>query len=454
MACSWGPKSVTREESGLVSEQGFELLPRIRVRPPGPRSRARAERLRRAEAPGINTLFGDRPSLVWERAEGSLVWDLDGNRFLDFTSGFGAAAIGHRHPDVVEASRRQGEALLHGLGDVHAHEPRLELAERLRELAPVDDGVVYFAISGSDAVEIALKTARLSTGKSGLLAFEPAYHGLTLGALAATSRTEFREPFVGAADRASRLAFGAPEDELEEALAQNDVGCVIVEPIVGREGVLLPPAGWLATLADLCRRRNVVFVVDEILTGFGRTGRVFAVDHEDLRPDLLCCGKALGGGLPIAAVVGCRDLMEAWRSPGEARHTATFVAHPVACRAALAVLEVLRRERLAERASRLEGLLASRLRPLARTSGVREVRGRGLLWGIELDSPELAADISQTCLERGLILLAGGCRGDVLELLPALTIERRQLEFALDLLVSAVEERAGRDPGDSLFERP
>ena len=221
-------------------------------------------------------------------------------------------------------------------------------------IAPVDEPQVFFAISGAEAVEIALKTALGATGRPGILAFEPSYHGLTLGALDVTSREEFRAPFAAHLHgHVRRLPFGGDLARVEEVLAREEIGAVIVEPIVGREGVLIPPAGWLAGLAEICRQHGTLLIADEIFTGFGRTGPLFAVEHEGVRPDILCCGKALGGGLPIAAVIARRELFRCWETPGEARHTATFLANPLACAAALAALDVLREEDLPARAVRL-----------------------------------------------------------------------------------------------------
>ncbi len=423
----------------MAGHEGQDL-PLIRVEPPGPRSRALAERLRRAEAPGINTLFADEPSLVWDEAFGSLVRDVDGNLFLDFTSGFGASMVGHRHPKIVEAIAGQSRKLIHGLGDVHSHQLRLELAERLGRILPVDEPTVYFAISGSDAVEIALKTALLATGKRAVLAFDPGYHGLTLGALAATSRPLFREPFASRLHpHVVRLPFATNAERVAEAIgARPDIGCVLVEPIVGREGVRLPPAGWLKQLEAICRKTGVLLIADEILTGFGRTGDLFAVEHDAVRPDLVCCGKALGGGMPLAAVVGRRDVLDSWKSAGEARHTATFVAHPLACAAALAVLDIVNDEDLVERARELGEQVARASKNLIDLPGVVEIRGRGLLWGIEMHDAATAAEVARLALVHGLILLAGGPEGRVLELLPPLTIASNQLASGLEILARAI----------------
>jgi 4-aminobutyrate aminotransferase-like enzyme len=396
------------------------------VTPPGPRSRELSRRIAEVEAPGINTLSSapDAVSLFWDEAEGAHVRDVDGNLYIDLTSGFGVAAVGHRHPRVVEAVRAQAGRLLHGLGDVHGHPLRVELAERLVRLAPVDEAQVFFAISGSEAVEIALKTAVAATGRSGIVAFEPSYHGLTMGSLAVTSRPGFREPFAAHLHgHVRRFPYGSPV-RLENAAA------VLVEPIVGREGVILPPPGWLPELAHLCREHGALLIADEIFTGFGRTGRLFAVEHEGVRPDLLCCGKALGGGLPIAAVLGRRGLFRCWETEGEARHTATFVANPVACAAALATLDVIEEEGLPARAARMGDRIAGRL---SKWPGVA-VRGRGLLWGVELRSAEIAKRWTAAALSRGIILLAGGPEGRVAQIVPPLTIPEELLGGALQIL--------------------
>ena len=417
-----------------------DLLPRIVTPPPGPRSRDLSRDLRELEAPGVNTLLpGDGASVLWEEARGANVRDVDGNIYIDLTSGFGVAAVGHRHPRVVEAVREQAGRLVHGLGDVAAHPLRVDLARRLVRISPVDDPQVFFSISGAEAVEIALKTAVAATGRPGIVAFEPSYHGLTLGALAATSREEFRAPFAAHLHtHVHRLPYACDPGLLEEALRRGDVGAVILEPIVGREGVLVPPTGWLPAVAEICRRGSVLLIVDEIFTGFGRTGRTFAVEHEEIRPDLLCCGKALGGGLPIAAVLARRDLFRCWETPGEARHTATFLANPLACAAALAALDILEEKNLPARAARQGENLGARLRTWPdRFPAVEEVRGRGLLWGIQLRSQDLAKEWAGKAWERGVLLLAGGPEGRVAQIVPPLTITEEQLRVAVEILEEA-----------------
>lgn len=414
-------------------------MPRVAGELPGPRSREASALFAELEAPGINTLYGGAPNLVWQEALGSCVLDLDGNRFLDFTSGFGVAAIGHRHPRVVAAVREQSRKLVHGLGDAIGHPGRLALAARLRALSPWPAEArtqVYFAVSGADAVEIALKTALLCRpGRSRVAVFEPSYHGLSLGALAATSRPAFREPFAAHLHReARRFPFGQPLGPLRRELASGQFAAVLVEPAVGREGALFPPAGWLAELAEGCRETGTLLVCDEIFTGFGRCGHLFAAAGEGALPDLICCGKALGGGLPIAAVLAPADILAAWATPGEALHTGTFVAHPLACAAALAALSVIEEEGLVERSRRLGEEIAPRLRGWLQHPALAEVRGRGLFFGLEFRTRELAGSFQRAAWQNGVLLLAGGPDGKVAQLAPCLNITRQQLEAALEAL--------------------
>jgi 4-aminobutyrate aminotransferase-like enzyme len=419
------------------------LPPSILFPPPGPRSRALAERLRTSEAPGINAQPADpaaEPRIVWAEAAGTNVVDVDGNRYLDLTSGFGAAAIGHRHPAVVAAVGAQTARLLHGLGDAAAHDLRPVLAERLAALAPFPAAQVFFTVTGAEAVEVALKTALLASRRNRVLAFSPAYHGLTWGALAVTSRPEFRAPFALHLDpQVERLPFGCEIGQVTVKLRAGAFAAAIVEPIVGREGVLLPPPGWLAELGAVCRAAGTLVIADEIFTGFGRTGTIWVSSAEGLIPDLLCCGKALGGGLPIAAVLGPASLMAAWRTPGEALHTSTFAAHPLACAAALAALDVLTNEQLARQVAELGDSLAARLRRWPeRFPRVTSIRARGLLGGIDLVSPQAAQALVRAAQSRGVLILAGGATGATVQLVPPLTIDRALLELALDLLEASL----------------
>ncbi len=421
-------------------------LPEIRTPLPGPRARRAARRLDAAEAPGINTLVDGATAMLWEEALGSNVLDIDGNRYIDLTAGFGVAAVGHRHPAVVAAVRGQADRLLHGLGDVFAHPARVELGERLGRLAPLREPRVHFAASGADAVEIALKTGRICSGRPGILAFTPAYHGTTLGALQGTSRPAFRSPFTEPLEhQVHRLPYGVEVDEVQQLLdRQPEIGTCLVEPVIGREATRWPPDGWLAGLAAACRARRVILAVDEIFTAFGRCGAWFVSAEAGIEPDLICCGKALGGGLPIAAVLGRKEVMAVWNTGGEARHTATFVAHPLACAAALATLEVIETGSLVERAVEMGRRFGRRVEPLRQVPGVVDVRGAAMLWAVELDGRERAADLSRHLLDRGVIALSGGAAGVVLQIAPPLVVTEAQLFHAADSLLRAASDLASK----------
>jgi len=424
-----------------VSETGQEL-PLLCGEVPGPRSRALASRLARVESRNVTCLL-PTPPIFWERACGANVWDVDGNRFVDLGAGFGVAAVGHAHPRVVDAVAEQSERLLHAMGDVHPAAVKVALLEALAKRFPGGGEVrAILGSSGSDAVEAALKTALIATGRAGVVAFEGAYHGLGIGALDATWRPIFREPFGDRLANATAFArYGDVEDALRAARrCRSPVGAVLVEPIQGRGGDRLPPTGFLSSLRRLCDEQGWLLVVDEIYTGFGRTGRWFACEHEGVVPDLLCVGKGLASGMPISACVGRAHWMDAWpASGGEAIHTQTFLGHPPACAAALASLAVLEEEKLVPRAGELGARALVRLR--ARLVGrpeVAEVRGLGLLLAIECASPEIAARACRRSLARGVIVLSSGDDGRVLSITPPLSIAEPVFEAALDVVLESL----------------
>jgi 4-aminobutyrate aminotransferase-like enzyme len=383
------------------------------------------------------------PPIFWERALGSNVWDVDGNRFVDLTAGFGVANTGHAHPRVVDAIVDQGERLLHVMGDVQPADAKVALLEALVHRYP--GGVAARAVlgsSGSDAVEAALKTALLASGRPGVVAFEGAYHGLSLGALDATWRPFFREPFAARLPGTTVFAsFGdATSVRVAARRCKAPVGAVLVEPIQGRGGERIPPDGFLAELRAVCDEESWLLIADEVYTGFGRTGRWFACEHEGVVPDLLCVAKGLASGMPISACLGRAEVMDAWApSEGEALHTQTFLGHPPGCAAALASLAVIEEEKLVERSAETGLRALERLRRrLADAPGIRDVRGRGLLLGVECDGPERAAGACKRALERGVILLVSGDDARVVSITPPLSIEPDLLELALDILVKAL----------------
>ena len=417
------------------------LPPRLRTSVPGPRSRALAARLAQVECRNTTGLE-PQPPIFWERAAAANVWDVDGNRFVDLTAGFGVANAGHAHPRVVDAIHEQTERLLHAMGDVQPAAVKVELLEALVRRYPGGlPARAWLGSSGSDAVEAALKTALLATGRAGVIAFEGAYHGLALGALDATWRPQFRDPFAARLPGATRFArFGDADDVRRLAHSSAlPVGAVLVEPIQGRGGERVPPDGFLRELRALCDEQSWLLIADEVYTGMGRTGRWFACEHEGVVPDLLCLGKGLAGGMPISACLGRAEVMDAWPpSDGEALHTQTFLGHPPGCAAALATLAVLEEEKLVERAAENGAIALERLRGLfGNRPGAVDVRGRGLLLAVEFDGPARAARSWAAALDRGVIALLSGDDGRVLSFTPPLSIEREILELALDLVGEA-----------------
>jgi 4-aminobutyrate aminotransferase/(S)-3-amino-2-methylpropionate transaminase len=359
--------------------------------------------------------------------------------FVDLSAGFGAAIVGHAHPRVTRAVTEQSERLLHALGDMQPADVKIALLARLAQLVP-GPARVMLGLSGSDAIEAALKTALLYTGRPGVVAFHGGYHGLSHGPLAACGfDASFREPF--AAQLNQHVSFAPyPEhtDQLPSALeavaaafsgnASSKPGAVLVEPILGRGGVVVPPARFLSDLQALCHQHGALLVVDEIMTGIGRTGRMFGYEHSAVRPDLVCVGKGLGGGMPVSACIGREEVMAAWgESSGAALHTGTFFGHPVAAAAALATLDVLSDEQLPERARVLGQSLCDALQPLLARPEVKAIRGRGLLVGIEMDSTQRSLACMRALLKRGYITVPAGADARVVSLTPPLSISSEQL---------------------------
>lgn len=405
-----------------------DWLPLRRTDIPGPQSRQWLRRLARSESRNAVYLT-DRWPIVWKRAAGANVWDVDGNRYVDLTAAFGVAALGHTPAPVVTAATRQSRLLIHGMGDVHPNPRRIELAETLLALTYRRwgrSGRVFYATSGAEAVELALKTAVLATGRPRVVAFHGAYHGLTYGALDATHRRFFRWPFsCQLAHFVDHVPFGKPPGTLPKPI--RHYGAVLVEPIQGRAGIRVPPDDFLVAWRRFCDRHDIVLIADEIYSGFGRTGRWFACEHWQVVPDILCVGKALAGGYPLAACIARTEVMNAWpKSRGEAIHTSTFMGHPVACAAALATLREMQRRNLPARAAEL-GEYARRMLPA--------LEGKGLM--LALTVPD-AGRLCQQLLQRGILALPEGDKGDRLAITPPLTISTRQLDFALRTIAGLI----------------
>jgi 4-aminobutyrate aminotransferase/(S)-3-amino-2-methylpropionate transaminase len=418
---------------------------------PGPRSRELTALVTRYEARGV-TYVGDDYPVAWAEAHGAIVIDVDGNRYLDLTAAFGVAAVGHTNPRVRDAIAAQAQRLIHGMGDVHPPAVKARLLERLAAIAPGDCSKTFFGSNGGDAIEFALKTAYLATGRPRSLAFLGAYHGLSLGALPVAGIARFREPFAPLIDpHTSWLPFPAADDSLEAALTDveraldedPEIGAVVLEPIQGRGGVIVPPDGFLRGVREVCDRFAAVMILDEIYTGFGRTGPMFACEREHVVPDILCIGKALAGGVPLSAAIGRPAVVDAWpASAGEALHTSTFLGNPLACAAALAVLDEFEETPLLAEVARREPWMRDTLGALQRHPIVTAVRGLGMLWAIEFPDAATANRVVRAGLQRGVILLQSGVEGTSITLAPPLTIEDDQLARAIALLDASIKENA------------
>ena len=438
-----------------------DLLPSVVAPPPGPGSRALAGRLRAVESRNITYVDEGWP-VFWEAAKGANVRDVDGNVFLDLSGAFGVSLLGHAPDSVLEALGGQAQRLVHGMGDVHPPSVKVELLERLAALAPWTPTRAVLGSSGSEAVEAALKTAQLATERPGIIAFKGSYHGLTAGSLATTERPHFRGPFRARLFEGVEFApYPVTASEAEATLATvgrlleegtsagHAIGAVLIEPVQGRGGVRIPPDGFLAELVRLAREYDAVSVFDEIFTGLGRTGALFRGPAVGAVPDLICIGKALGGGLPISACLGSAEVMDRWpESSGEAIHTSTFLGHPLACATALAFLDEVERGDAVRRASALGDEIVESLRSaLEGLPGVVEIRGVGILIGVEVATaePGAGARIAREALRRGVLLLPAGPTGDVIELAPPVTITGEQLAEGLRILVDAVRSVLGAE---------
>ena len=436
--------------------------------------------------------------VVWERAKGVHVWDADGKKYLDLTAAFGVAAAGHANPGVVRAGQKQMARLLHAMGDVHPHALKAQLARELsritferwgrqstvhgpqstvhgpqptvhgpRSTVPggggrVATGKTIFCNSGFEAVEAALKTALMATGKPGVIAFEGGYHGLGYGALNVTQRAHFRSPFrrqlpgfghfvafpkAGQAPPSARrsqesTALRGAESQIRRLLRREKIGAILVEPIQVRGGIHIPPPGFLPMLRRLCDEHCALLILDEIYTGFGRTGKWFACEHSAAVPDIICLGKALTGGFPLSACVGRAELMDAaWPpSSGEAIHTSTFLGHPVGCAMGLAQIREIEARKLVQRSAELGTRLLASLATLAAQSPTLDMapRGLGLLAGLEVRQADgapatgIVLKAMKTLLQRGFIFLPEGEHANVIGFTPPLTITASQLEAAVD----------------------
>jgi 4-aminobutyrate aminotransferase-like enzyme len=396
-----------------------------------------------------STYQAAEPALVFARAKGSRIWDADGKEYIDLCAGFGVTALGHNN-DVQRAvfakSFDDDSLIIHGMGDVYPSVDKILLLEFLGQNLPPYLGRGALALSGGQAVEIAVKTAQVATKKAGFIAFKDSYHGLDLGILPLTSRSDFKNPFLDwmPTHLVEEVPYACDMSVLEAAMdlqakAGHGTAAVIVEAVQGRAGIRIPPHGWLDKLSKLCRSRGVLLIFDEVFTGLGRIGSLsssFAVEC-----DLICLGKALGGGLPLSACFGRPEVMDAWpQNQGEALHTGTFFGHPLSCRLGLATLEEIMDQKLVERSLSFGARMISDLKEkLLGCSRLVDVRGQGMMIGIELNEKLLGAVLMDILRPLGVIALASGTYGEGISLTPALTLSDEDWSEALPIIVKAIQ---------------
>jgi 4-aminobutyrate aminotransferase len=422
-------------------------LPHLVTEVPGPRARAHVEFDRAWTSPSLPRAY----PLVPVRGEGCAIEDIDGNRFLDFAAGIATNSTGHGHPRVVEAISEQAAALLHySASDFYLPVYARTCAE-LARIAPMRGPLrVYLGNSGTEVVEAAMKLARYATGRPALVSFLGGFHGRTYGSISLTaSKAKYHAGFGPLLPGVSHAPYGRVEDLrwfdevlFERLVPANEVAAIVVEPIQGEGGYVVPEPGFLAGLRALCDRHGILLVADEIQSGAGRTGRMWAVEHEAIEPDILLTAKGIASGMPLGAMIARAPLLEAW---GKGAHGSTYGGNPVACAAALATIELLEGGLVGNAAERGTQALAG-LRALAgRFPGlVRDVRGRGLMLGIELDTPDHAEELQWACFTRGLLVLE--CGRSTVRLSPPLVVSGEEVATALRIIgdaLAAVEQDGG-----------
>ena len=443
---------------------------RLQTEIPGPNSRALLARRAVAVPRGVPAVT----PIAVAHANGAVLTDADGNRLIDFGGGIGVVNTGHRHPGVVDAVRRQLDEYAHVCFPVSTYEPYVALAERLNRLTPGShEKRTFFLNSGAEAVENAVKIARFYTGRAAVLCFEHGFHGRTNLALALTSKVvPYKQGFGPFAPEVYRLPFPycyrchegpsggrcclADRSRLEEMLAATvdpgSVAAIVIELELGEGGFVPAPVEYVQMLAGFAKAHGILLIADEIQTGFGRTGRLFASEHYDLVPDLITTAKSLAGGLPLAAVTGRADVMDAPQVGGLG---GTYGGNPLACAAALAVIDAMAAERLPERAQRVGDRIMTRFRRWAEQYPcIGEVRGLGAMVALELvtDRATRAPDKALTgrilaaALERGLVLLSAGTYGNIIRVLAPLTTEDAVIDEGLDVMGAAIEAAVGRAP--------
>ena len=374
-----------------------------------------------------------RLPIVIARGSGSRVWDLEGKCYIDMVAGIAVNSVGHCHPKVVEAIRKQAGELIH-CSNLYYNVPQVELAQLLVEkVLPKGLDNVFFGNSGAEAIEGALKLARKHTGRKEFVAAYGSFHGRTYGALSITGQEKYQKGYEPLLPGVKFVRYG-DAGELRKAVSE-ETAAVILEPIQGEGGVRVPPTGYLKEVREICDEKGALLILDEIQTGFGRTGAMFACQHEDIVPDILCMAKAMGGGFPIGAFAASTELMSSF---GRAGHASTFGGNALACAAAKAAIEVIIEEKLVDRAREVGDYLISSLRKVAvEFEGmIEEVRGRGLMIGVELREGQVANKVLREALERGVIVNVTSDK--VVRLVPPLVIPKEDVDRFLEVFAECL----------------
>ena len=414
--------------------------PQLRTEIPGPRTREVVERDSRVASPSLPRAYDFAPL----RGEGAMLQDVDGNVFLDFNAGIAVCSTGHAHPKVVEAIRQQSERLLHYSASDFYLPIYTEVCERLDQISPISGPTRSFLTnSGTEAVEAAIKLARQHTRRQYLIAFVGSFHGRSYGSVSLTaSQAKYHQGFGPMLPGVLHAPFGAPvQDYIESVIFKrlvvpSEVAAIFVEPVQGEGGYVFPPRGWLRTLRELCSKHGILLVADEVQSGMGRTGKMWAVEHFDVEPDIVLTGKGIASGLPLGAMVARADLMT-WP---KGAHGSTYGGNPIACAAALATINLLE-EGLIENAARVGAQLIEWLKKVQdHQSLIVDVRGLGLMVGVEFEGPEIADAVELACLRRGLLTLRTG--DSAIRLAPPLVISEEQAGQGLLIFEAACEEVA------------
>ncbi len=400
--------------------------------------------------------------LVVERGEGAYLYSVDGRRYLDFTSGIGVTNTGHAHPRVVRAVQDQAAKLLHGQVNIVRHLPILQLAEKLRQIVPPSLDRFFFSNSGAEAVEASIKLARHATGRPNIVAFQGSFHGRTVATMSLTSsKTIYRVgyqplmPGVFFAPFPYAYRYGWDEEEtvrfclrelefiLKTQTAPEETAAFLVEPVLGEGGYVPAPPAFLQGLREIADYYGILLIIDEVQTGFGRTGRWFALEHSGVEPDIMVMAKGIASGLPLSGIAARADLMERWQV---GTHGGTYGGNAVACAAAVATIDVIREEGLLENArARGEQLMAGLRRLQDEFPIIGDVRGLGLMIGVEFTHPDgtpatdVAKAVTQGCFERGLLLLTCGPWGNTVRWIPPLIVTGEQMEEAMEIFADVLQ---------------